>query len=242
MNLPPWITLLRLFHMSQAWVKKTSTSSKDNWFRRYSNKCSKSFWPVHSFCRILTLLAHTFCATAHSQSTWIVDSGHLQQIGHLLCDIILRLVRFNLVGRISWHTLYPNTLILFRILSFHKVAQTCFPYPPFELSAPFPTFKTCCATLYADLTVNLPFLLCSHVMKSTTLLRRRGILHIASASSLWNYAVTTSILHSCNSWSVRSATTQPSTSSLGGWSILCDGKLGIHLSPWTRIELTFLTL
>ena len=58
--------------------------------------------------------------------------------------------------------------------------------------------------------------------------------------SLWNKSKISSLLHPCNSASIRSETNKSPISSLAGKRILFVGWLmGIHLSSWTLIEEPF---
>ena len=155
--------------------------------------------PKQPFCSFEMLLAHTSCTAAHSHKAWMANSDSLVQIGHLSSLMILLLTRLNHVGKISLHALHQKTLISFGIQSFHKTGQIIFPAHPLEDSARFPLPWILLANLYADLIENFPFLLYIQMIEFEIALQLRGILQIASTSSLWNNDTIISLLHTCNS-------------------------------------------
>ena len=161
--------------------------------------------PCEHFCSFNMLPSHISWATSQSHKTCMTDSGNLVQFRQILSSTTCRLVRFRRVGKISWHAFHPKTLVLLGIRSFHKATHTCFPTQPLEFSLQSSLLRTCVTTLYADFIENNPFLLWSQIIASGTYLWLKGILQIASASSLWNMGMIKYHLH----WWCRKITSKP---------------------------------
>ena len=121
--MPPCKTEFLWFQMSQLCTIKDSSSSLDNLSIRFTNKWLKLVCPHTLFCNLPLLTTQTSLATPHSHKACSPDSGPWLQRSHTLSCVILLRTRFSFVGRILWHALHPNNLILFGNRNFHNLVH-----------------------------------------------------------------------------------------------------------------------
>ena len=159
-----------------------------------------------------------------------MDSTCFLQASHMLSFVIFLLHKFSFVTMMFLHAFHAKCLTLLGTFICHSLLQVCFIVDWFEPSAISLSLWTSCASLYALLTVNLPFLFLAHITLSLALVTLKGMLRIALTSwsrKLWQ---TRALFHSLLSSSMRSLTHWICSGVLSGVMTLYVLGLGIHLS------------
>ena len=129
--------------------------------------------------------AHTFHARGHSHKMWHTVSLGWWQIAHQGSTCNFFLCRLSRVGRILEHALHKKFFTYGGVLSIHTDFQNLLITPAIEWS-PNVGFKSLCATLYADLTVNLFDLFSLHISTSLAIVLVKGTRRISSHVCLSN--------------------------------------------------------
>lgn len=149
---------------------------------------------------------HTSFACSQNQNKWLMVSTCSPHTSHVLSLVMFLRRKFSFVARIFLQAFHAKCLTLFGTFIYHNLFQVCFIGDWFEPSAITVSHSSSCASLYALLTVNRPFLFSVHITLSLAPVTHNGMLRIASVSCGRKHWLTRSLFHSLLSSSIRSLT------------------------------------